>query len=586
MGKRTDSRAILRRQPNYALFSFGLVCIIAAVVGGGVKALGAEIPVIDSPERQVLLGVLGLIVCVLSFVISDPSGEPSSQPAPVPIPERVSKYELDLDAAWRRVLGEAWGDQVPDILHLDDYKLAWNSWKLRLKETLDSDSYIPEPPIVMDVPKDGFVTRPITVLRPADRVVYEAVVDRMLEAIEAVLVDEVMSMRIDPTRSDRKRMQNQVQAWVSFQEQGRDMHVKGHLSYLISTDVTSYFQYVRLETLLQDLLSLAGVDEAHVNLLREILEFYESRPGIWGLPQGPTASSILGNFYLFPCDRVLALRSVRFLRFQDDFKILSSDVLELRRALQDLERALRERHLNLSVHKTKLLHGVDVLREFEDSEKDAISYGLAIGSVQAASDLHDLFDRAIAANPFNARDIRFSVVRLARLGDGYAVPWILDHLAEVPYLASHLVTYLSVLMESDPAIEPRVLDYLQNEEENIYPWTELHLIRLLSRASAVEESTHAGIWQVLKDERKHDVVRQHAARFIGRHARHGDQALLKNLAIYTAEVPLKRALVVAATESRGSDGPDQSWLRHLATSNAELAPTCDYLATVTRLPLP
>jgi len=44
------------------LFPVGLVCIIAAIIGGGLKAFGIEIPVFESPERQILLGVFGLIL--------------------------------------------------------------------------------------------------------------------------------------------------------------------------------------------------------------------------------------------------------------------------------------------------------------------------------------------------------------------------------------------------------------------------------------------------------------------------------------------------------------------------------------------
>lgn len=41
------------------LQTVGLVCIVAAVVGGGLKLLGAELPVLSTP-RQVMLGLLGL----------------------------------------------------------------------------------------------------------------------------------------------------------------------------------------------------------------------------------------------------------------------------------------------------------------------------------------------------------------------------------------------------------------------------------------------------------------------------------------------------------------------------------------------
>jgi hypothetical protein len=37
----------------------GLACVIAAIVGGGLKAFGVEVPLLTSVKRQLLLGALG-----------------------------------------------------------------------------------------------------------------------------------------------------------------------------------------------------------------------------------------------------------------------------------------------------------------------------------------------------------------------------------------------------------------------------------------------------------------------------------------------------------------------------------------------
>jgi hypothetical protein len=49
------------------LLSAGIACIIAAVIGGGLKAFGIEIPVFPSLQRQVMLAILGVILVVASF---------------------------------------------------------------------------------------------------------------------------------------------------------------------------------------------------------------------------------------------------------------------------------------------------------------------------------------------------------------------------------------------------------------------------------------------------------------------------------------------------------------------------------------
>ena len=51
----------------------GLACIIAAIVGGGVKAFGVEIPLLSSLKRQSLLAIFGCVLVVISLGVGDTS---------------------------------------------------------------------------------------------------------------------------------------------------------------------------------------------------------------------------------------------------------------------------------------------------------------------------------------------------------------------------------------------------------------------------------------------------------------------------------------------------------------------------------
>ena len=73
------------------LLIFGLVCLISAVIGGGLKARGIEIPVVDSVPRQVVLFFLGVILVGVSLLVDGgvprggsplpTSSEPGTAPA-------------------------------------------------------------------------------------------------------------------------------------------------------------------------------------------------------------------------------------------------------------------------------------------------------------------------------------------------------------------------------------------------------------------------------------------------------------------------------------------------------------------------
>jgi hypothetical protein len=46
------------------LLTTGLLCVIAAIVGGGLSAFGIKMPALESVKRQVMLGLLGVILLV------------------------------------------------------------------------------------------------------------------------------------------------------------------------------------------------------------------------------------------------------------------------------------------------------------------------------------------------------------------------------------------------------------------------------------------------------------------------------------------------------------------------------------------
>jgi hypothetical protein len=57
----------------------GLACLIAAIVGGGLKAFGIEIPILSSRIRQAVLGLLGLIL-IMAATLPGPTPSPTAPP--------------------------------------------------------------------------------------------------------------------------------------------------------------------------------------------------------------------------------------------------------------------------------------------------------------------------------------------------------------------------------------------------------------------------------------------------------------------------------------------------------------------------
>lgn len=53
---------------SLTLLSTGIACIIAAIVGGGLKAFGIEIPVLNSRLRQLALAGFGILLAIAALL--------------------------------------------------------------------------------------------------------------------------------------------------------------------------------------------------------------------------------------------------------------------------------------------------------------------------------------------------------------------------------------------------------------------------------------------------------------------------------------------------------------------------------------
>ncbi len=490
---------------------------------------------------------------------------------------------LDLDAALGRVMQEARRAEAPDILRHADFAHAWPKTKPELEALISSGTYLPARPRVIDFPKDSYMLRPLVLLDPADLVVYDAACALVALLIDRALPSSVHSARIAVKDGSYRGQVDQRRAWLRFQRAGRQLHDEMPMALMLTTDVASYFEYVDVKTLTEDLRSLPGVVDYGVDILSRYLNELGRSSPVWGLPQGPAASSILGNFYLLPVDRLLALRPVRYVRYQDDLKVFGASEAELRTALRDIIQLLRARHLSLSVHKTKILTGDEIDKEFEDSRKGAISYGIEIGDPHSQDELRRLFDEATATSPVNTRDVRFTVYRMGKIGDAYALNWILTNLADVPYLSFLLVQYLLIFADKEPAVEEAVATYLATPSRNLYPYVEMQFVRMFSRLSGIREETHRLICQILENDSKDEFVREHAARCVGRHARPGDGGLLRSLFASTHLRKLRRALLVALREAASAD---KAWLNSVGATDPTLAVTISFLNSGALLPRP
>ena len=72
-----------------ALTAMGLVCVLGAIVRGGLRALGFELPFLQSIPRQILLAIFGLVL-IAAANLSTIANIINSSPVPSPVPSPAS----------------------------------------------------------------------------------------------------------------------------------------------------------------------------------------------------------------------------------------------------------------------------------------------------------------------------------------------------------------------------------------------------------------------------------------------------------------------------------------------------------------
>ena len=174
--------------------------------------------------------------------------------------------------------------------------------------------------------KESHGTRPLHVMFLTDRILYRLLVSRLAKQLP-----ERFSSR--PAIGDFRR---------------RPLAVSG-VRYVVTSDVTSYYEYIDHELLRSDLLDQTG-DQLATESLTTLLSSVMSRA--IGLPQVHPSSDVLGDTYIDPVRRGLMRNGYASFTYSDDLRIAVGSLGEARAALEACQAAVRERGLVLNDRKT------------------------------------------------------------------------------------------------------------------------------------------------------------------------------------------------------------------------------------------
>ena len=445
------------------------------------------------------------------------------------------------------VIAHVKADIRSDFILAPHYNAIFNKagddlWE-QLSQQLRAGTYQPDLPITMSVPKERFFTRPGSILRPADRIMYQALVDHVMDRLEEGL-DRTRSFSHVPSDEDEQMFEPNHESWERFQ--ARVAEICDRSEFILKADISNYFERLPQHHLV-NLMAAGGCAPEVVRLLEEMMLAFRERNS-FGIVQGVYPSDALGNFFLSDFDAYCELADILSARYVDDIYIGFPSEAEARKGLANLIETLRKDGLHLNEYKSKIMPADEVIQEetvidrlfdeireeIEDDEtyERASPYGFEVewedyedneDEDDDEEEEDDLENAALERLMKNIGDYpnqedqieKFCLPILRSAQSDSAVDHVLENLKEKPHQTRLYFSYISTFVRTDQD----VVDALEElvADDTVSDYQRMFLLAALLRARAVTRATVNTSLQWLQNRTVAKETRAMAAIFAAKH---------------------------------------------------------------------
>ncbi len=423
----------------------------------------------------------------------------------------IGQVSLDSSLLNARLRVDLRDDWFPDPLGYEDmFSEGLIAEILNTNYEQNHGTYVASNRTLYNIPKTGFTLRYALETSLSDRALYHGLVSFLMPFYDAHIPWNVFSHRYD---YEKERSRNKylfkpsIESWKNFV--GAATSAVSSDNWLLSTDLSNYFENIELSILKQSLLQLVpklDVDVRGKSDVRAHIDFLFSSLAKWtfsadrGLPQNRDASSFLANVYMRQVDLAMIELGYgeRYFRYMDDIKIICSDEFQARLALKQLSIALRPLGLTINAKKTAIVPGTDAeqIAKCLDQQKSAVEQMDSMWRQKTRSSLFALIPQLrtrilqlVGAGEVDSREFRYCIKRLELLirykdlyvpkqfyaGITYAIS---TAVVKYPASTDQYVRYLSAAETTETELSP-IVDYLLSESQSIYSWQNYRLWLLL-----------------------------------------------------------------------------------------------------------
>lgn len=276
--------------------------------------------------------------------------------------------EDSLNWSLKHVLNFGDTDVFPLPFEYEAIESDWDNAKAYLLDQNVLD-WVIRPHRILISPKSKYGFRTITQLDPYDFLIFTSLVKEIAEDIErrrvSLVEDIVFSYRYQHNQ-DGRFFSKDVK-YATFLAKCKEHIKKENTTYIAVTDISDFYSRIYHHRL-ENALSRATKKNNHAKAIMKLLSGWNERES-FGIPIGNAASRLLAEIAISDVDEALMYRKVRFIRYNDDYRIFTNSYSEAYRHLAFLADFLYKNHgLTLNPQKTSI--------ETEDSfrEKFLLSF--------------------------------------------------------------------------------------------------------------------------------------------------------------------------------------------------------------------
>ncbi|MFH1408195.1 MAG: RNA-directed DNA polymerase [Patescibacteria group bacterium] len=434
----------------------------------------------------------------------------------------------DLELAWKRLREDIKNKRLffvnTDYIHL--VEKAKDVFLDGLLVKLNNNTYTPSNSYICEVPKSNGGIRPGCRLTVEDAIVYTTIIGVCFPQIYKTLKwsqNKIDYAYILDKPNKEKWIQNQFIGWESFRKESVRKLTKSS-GFVLFCDITGYYENIDRQRLLEYTRQLNVCDNL-INILSSQIKKW-SQIQSKGIPQGYSASDILGKLYLNSIDERLFNNGYTHLRYVDDYRFFCPTKSEARRAQAELIRSLRTSGLNLQSAKSEVLRtdiakvkieGVipvlkKVKEEFVEEIKDKLNVPyedlanidyLSLSTfekilteqpedeenppLQVLRSAYETYFIEATEEEFDKTLFRFILTRLGAQADNFALAHCLGLLKTNPEETEAILNYLSNIDVDKDSLN-FIYDFITSEYA-IYPYQNYKILEWYSNFAYPELKT-------------------------------------------------------------------------------------------------